>query len=137
MNVKKLQKYWELINFFLKKVATKFNEEPVAEFNNSLKKIIDRINPELIFIPFPDRHIDHRVVFEGCMVCTRPNEDSKLNGIAAYKPSETHNVNYIEPNFIPDVFIDITKEFKFKENALSKYSSQIEIKHEIKVLLRV
>ena len=116
--------------FFLKKVATKFNEEPVAEFNNSLKKIIDRINPELIFIPFPDRHIDHRVVFEGCMVCTRPNEDSKLRMVLAYETlSETHwNANYIEPNFIPDVFIDITKEFKFKENALLKYSSQIKNK---------
>ena len=40
--------------------------------------------------------------------------------------SETHwNANYIEPNFVPDVFIDISTEFKFKEKALKTYSSQI------------
>ena len=40
--------------------------------------------------------------------------------------SETHwNANYIEPNFVPDVFIDISQEYKSKEKALKNYSSQI------------
>ena len=47
--------------------------------------------------------------------------------ILAYETlSETHwNAGYIEPNFIPDVFIDVTQEFKFKEKALQCYKSQI------------
>lgn len=114
-------------NFFLKKVATKFNEEPIADFNKSLFNIINKVNPELIFIPFPDRHIDHKVVFNSCMVCTRPKKNSKLKMILAYETlSETHwNAGYIEPNFIPDVFIDISQEYKVKEKALKNYSSQI------------
>jgi N-acetylglucosamine malate deacetylase 1 len=113
--------------FFLKKVATKFNEEPIANFNKSLMDIINRVNPEAIFIPFPDRHIDHKVVFKACMVCTRPKKNNKLKIILAYETlSETHwNANYIEPNFIPDVFINISNEYKFKEKALKNYSSQI------------
>ena len=113
--------------FFLDKIATKFNEEPIVEFNKSLLKVINKVNPDVIFIPFPDRHIDHKVVFKSCMVCTRPKKNSKLKMILSYETlSETHwNANYIEPNFIPDVFIDISAEYKFKEKALKKYSSQI------------
>ncbi len=113
--------------YFLKKIATKFNEEPISEFNESISKIINLINPDAIFIPFPDRHIDHRLVFDACMVCTRPKNKSKLKMVLAYETlSETHwNANYIEPNFVPDVFVDISNEFKFKEKALLKYSSQI------------
>ena len=112
---------------FLKKTATKFNEEPIAEFNKSINDVIFSINPELIMIPFPDRHIDHKVVFNSSMVCTRPKKNSKLKIILSYETlSETHwNANYIEPNFVPDVFIDISTEFKFKEKALKTYSSQI------------
>ena len=113
--------------FFLKKIATKFNEESIAEFNKSLHNVINKINPEVIFIPFPDRHIDHRVVFNSCMVCTRPKKKKKLKMILSYETlSETHwNANYIEPNFVPDVFIDISHEYKSKEKALKNYSSQI------------
>ena len=60
--------------FFLKKIATQFNEEPVSRFNKSIEDIIKLINPDLVFIPFPDRHIDHKLVFEACMVCTRPKK---------------------------------------------------------------
>ena len=97
---------------FLKKTATKFNEEPIAEFNKSINDVIVSINPELIMIPFPDRHIDHKVVFNSSMVCTRPKKNSKLKIILSYETlSETHwNANYIEPNFVPDVFIDISTE---------------------------
>ena len=113
--------------FFLKKVATKFNEQPIADFNKSLLNIINKVNPELVFIPFPDRHIDHKVVFNSCMVCTRPKKNNRLKMVLAYETlSETHwNAGYIEPNFIPDVFIDISDEYKFKEKALKSYSSQI------------
>ena len=113
--------------FFLKKIATKFNEEPIASFNKSIIDIITKVNPELIFIPFPDRHIDHKVVFNASMVCTRPKKNSKLKMILAYETlSETHwNANYIEPNFVPDVFVDISSELRFKEKALQTYTSQI------------
>ena len=59
----------------------------------------------------------------------RPNEFGELEYVETIYPdqlSETHwNANYIEPNFIPDVFNDISAEYKFKEKALERYSSQI------------
>lgn len=113
--------------YFLKKIATKFNEEPISEFNESISKIINLINPDAIFIPFPDRHIDHRLVFDACMVCTRPKNKSKLKMVLAYETlSETHwNAPYIEPNFNPDFFINIETTIKDKIKALKCYQSQI------------
>ena len=88
---------------------------------------MSKINPDTVFIPFPDRHIDHRVIFDSCVVACRPISKKFPQNVFIYETlSETHwNANYIEPNFVPDVFIDISKQYKFKEKALLKYSSQI------------
>ena len=41
--------------------------------------------------------------------------------------SETNwNAPYIEPNFVPDFFVNITDEIEIKKKAISCYASQIE-----------
>ena len=42
--------------------------------NSSIYNIINNFKPSAVFIPFPDRHIDHRTVFDCAMVNTRPNK---------------------------------------------------------------
>src|SRR5439155_6821004 len=80
--------------------------------------------------PFPDRHIDHRLVFESAMVATRP-VGSAARGIellAAYETvSETHwNAPHIEPNFVPNWIVDVTNEMSRKVDALACYGSQMQ-----------
>ena len=96
--------------------------------NNEILNITQKIKANYIFLPFPDRHQDHKIVFESSMVATRPKKKNNfIKQIYLYETiSETFwNAPQIEPNFIPDTFIDITKNIKNKVKALKYFKSQI------------
>ena len=44
----------------------------VSEFQSWLLQFSTTINPDTLFVPFPDRHIDHRIVFDSSIVASRP-----------------------------------------------------------------
>ena len=71
--------------------------------NSKINEIINNYKPTTVFIPFPDRHIDHRTVFDCAMVNTRPNKKDHPKFVISYETlSETHwNAPYIESNFNP------------------------------------
>ncbi|HEX8831456.1 MAG TPA: hypothetical protein VF705_09840, partial [Longimicrobium sp.] len=77
---------------------------------------------------YPDRHVDHRVIFDSAMVATRPVHAGKeIQMVAAYETlSETHwNAPHIEPNFVPTWVVDITETIERKMAAVACYESQI------------
>lgn len=112
---------------FLKIPATTVHELPVAEINSKIGNFINTLKPEIVLIPFPDRHVDHRTIFESAVVSCRPISPSAPKTILAYETlSETHwNVPGVEPSFIPELFVNIDKTFEFKLKALKRYKSQI------------
>lgn len=112
---------------FLKIPATTVHELPVADINSKIGNFINALKPEIVLIPFPDRHIDHRTIFESAVVSCRPVSQSAPKTILAYETlSETHwNVPGVEPNFNPELFVNVDKTFKFKLKALKQYKSQI------------
>lgn len=115
-------------SIFLKLPATFLGQEPVSEFNKKINDVVEQFTPEIVFIPYPDRHVDHRLVFDAALVATRPvNHGKKIEIVAAYETlSETHwNAPHIEPNFTPNWVVDITEQINKKEDALNCYSSQI------------
>ena len=81
----------------------------------------------MVLIPFPDRHVDHRVIFDACVVACRPVHPAAPTVVLAYETlSETHwNVPGIEPAFVPELFIDVTGHMPRKQAALECYASQI------------
>lgn len=107
--------------------ATTFNNIPVADFNKLIESYVKEIKPDTVFIPFPDRHIDHRITFEGSMVACRPISDNHPKLILAYETlSETYwNASDIEPSFVPNFFIDISNSIQKKIDALRCYHTQI------------
>ena len=113
-------------------VATKLNEMPISELNSKIETCIKKFKPDVLFIPFPDRHIDHRIVFDASVVASRPKTNYYPKIILSYETlSETHwNISSIEPNFNPDFFINIDKEINFKIKALNTYKSQINLKNQ-------
>ena len=114
---------------FLEYPATKIHEYPVAELNKKLFEILKKLKPSILLIPFPDRHIDHRVIFDASMVVSRPVDvGASLELVACYETlSETHwNAPYVEPNFIPNINVDITDFIEKKIQALKCYKSQID-----------
>ena len=112
---------------FAKIPATYIHQRPISEINGLISNFIKEVNAEAVFIPFPDRHIDHRVIFDSSVVATRPVGKSFPKLVLCYETlSETHwNVPGIEPEFNPEFFIDISKYINKKIDALSLYKSQL------------
>ena len=113
---------------FLEIPATMIGDQPLHEVNARISKVVNDFNPHIVLCPYPDRHIDHRLVFDSVMVATRPvgvGKDIKI--VAAYETlSETHwNAPHIEPNFTPNWVVDISDHISEKLNALECYKSQI------------
>lgn len=108
--------------------ATLIGNEPVHRLNERIAAVVREVAPHVVLFAFPDRHIDHRLIFDSVMVATRPvggGRDIEL--LAAYETlSETHwNAAHIEPNFVPTWTVDITAHIETKLQALACYSSQI------------
>ena len=115
--------YW-----FLEIPATMIGDQPVGVLNKAISKIIKTLEPNIVLCPFPDRHIDHRIVFESAMVACRPvGAGRSIEILAAYETlSETHwNAPNIEANFIPNWIVDISQHIEKKIDALACYESQI------------
>ena len=115
-------------SMFLEIPATMIGDQPIHEFNGRILKIFNEFNPHIVFCPYPDRHIDHRVVFDSVMVAARPFGIGKdIEILAAYETlSETHwNAPHIEPNFTPNWVVEITDHIDKKLNALKCYESQV------------
>ena len=113
---------------FLEIPATMIGDQPLHEVNARISKVVNDFNPHIVLCPYPDRHIDHRLVFESVMVATRPIGVGKdIEIVAAYETlSETHwNAPHIEPNFTPNWVVDISDHISKKLNALECYKSQI------------
>lgn len=101
----------------------------VAELNAGIQAAVDRIKPELVLAPFPDRHLDHKAVFEAAMVACRPiGTGMGITTVALYETiSETHwNVPHIEADFTPDWFVDISDFVDVKLSAFASYASQVQ-----------
>ena len=115
-------------SIYLDKPAVMLGEIPVHEFNGLILEQVSRIAPDIVFMPYYDRHIDHRLVFDACMVATRPvGEGRNIKLVAAFETiSETHwNAPHIEPNFIPNLCIDITGQIDAKLEATACFKSQL------------
>jgi len=112
---------------FLRVPATLVHQTPVAELNGKISAFIRDASPELVLLPYPDRHIDHRVIFDASVVACRPVHAAAPRVVLAYETlSETHwNVPGIEPVFAPELFVDTTDFMDAKRAALECYASQI------------
>lgn len=113
---------------FLEIPATMIGDEPISIVNSRISNVVRRVRPNVVLCSFPDRHVDHRIVFDSVMVATRPVGDGReVTMLAAYETlSETHwNAPHIEPAFVPNWVVDITAQIDRKMAALRCYGSQI------------
>lgn len=113
---------------FLEIPATLVGDEPVHVLNEKIASVVREVRPQVVLCAFPDRHVDHRVIFESVMVATRPvGVGREIEILAVYETlSETHwNAPHIEPNFVPNWVVDISDFMVKKLEALACYESQI------------
>ena len=50
-----------------KTTPTYVHKEEISSLYKQISNFINQYNPEIVFIPFPDRHVDHRVIFDGIL----------------------------------------------------------------------
>jgi N-acetylglucosamine malate deacetylase 1 len=108
--------------------ATMVNREAVHILNGRVMSVMEECRPDLVLAPFPDRHIDHRVVFDSVMVAARPvGSGVGVRMLATYETlSETHwNAPGIEPAFQGNWIVDITESIDLKLEAVAAFVSQI------------
>jgi LmbE family N-acetylglucosaminyl deacetylase len=89
---------------FLEIPATRIGDQPISVLNGHIRTAIEEFGPHIVLGPFPDRHIDHRLIFDSVMVAARPvGAGRAIEMLAAYETlSETHwNAPSIEPAFAP------------------------------------
>ena len=113
---------------FLDFPAVYLRDRPVAELNGAIAEIVAATAPAVVLCAYPDRHIDHRVIFDAVMVATRPvGVGTGIKLLAAFETlSETHwNAPHIEPNFTPNWVVDISPTIDRKLEALACYDSQV------------
>ncbi|MDP8961627.1 MAG: PIG-L family deacetylase [Actinomycetota bacterium] len=113
---------------FLSFPAAGLDSVPHSELNAGLGEVFAEGRPEVVFIPFNgDMHTDHQLVFTSAMVCSRPGSAWSPRSIYAYETlSETNwNAPYVTPNFVPNVFVDITAHLETKLAAMRQYASQL------------
>ena len=66
--------------------ACLLHREDQYKINNQIFDIVKKNKPDYVFLPFPDRHQDHKITFECSMVATRPKKNlSFVKGIFAYE----------------------------------------------------
>lgn len=114
---------------FLHLQAVEVSRGPVAALNGPLQDVVDELEPELALIPFPDRHVDHRAVFDASMVVTRPiGAGSALRMVALYETvSETFwNAPGAEPSFVPSWHVDAGPFLERKIEAFGCFASQLQ-----------
>jgi N-acetylglucosamine malate deacetylase 1 len=115
-------------SIFLDQPAVLMGDIPVPEFNQKIYAAVDSLRPDMLLIPYYDRHVDHRQIFDAAMVVSRPvGIGRQLQVVAAYETlSETHwNAPHLEPNFTPNWVVDISSTIDTKLEAMSCYRSQL------------
>ena len=105
-----------------------FSNQNIPNLTSRISKEISNFKPDIVIIPFPDRHQDHKIVFDLSMTVTRPKGVSKNIKIVACMeiPSATYySAPSVEPNFYPNWNIDISGTIKQKAKALTEYRSTL------------
>lgn len=110
--------------------AALVSDEPMWKVNREVASVLNEVQPDVLYVPFPfDLHKDHRQLYYACSVAWRPISTTGFNvkEVYAYEvPSETHwNAPYLEPGFLPNVWIDISQTLEAKLAALRCYKSQM------------
>ena len=90
------------------------------EINRELEKIIKKFNPKIVYTTSRhDINKDHQTVFESTLVVTRP-QSSNVKQVFSY---ETAGMTI--SRFLPTVFEEISKEFKYKIKSFRMYKSEL------------
>jgi N-acetylglucosamine malate deacetylase 1 len=105
----------------------KMDEVPILNVIKSIENVIKDLNPEIIYTHhIGDLNIDHQVVHKSVLTACRPLPNSSIKEIYAFEVlSSTEWQAPGNMMFAPNVFIDISKFIKIKEDTIDCYNLEM------------
>jgi LmbE family N-acetylglucosaminyl deacetylase len=109
--------------FFFDLPDAKLMESGIVEITNVISKVMSDFAPNVVYAPDKSElHMDHRMVYEGTLVVTRPYLSTFPKGTLCFY--ETSFLRFSP--FTPSYYSDITDFIDTKIDAFSVYDSEIE-----------
>jgi N-acetylglucosamine malate deacetylase 1 len=108
--------------------STRLDTIPMKDLISQISKIIQKVEPGLIYIPNrSDIHSDHQVAFRAIMSCTKTFRYPFIRKILMYEcPSETEFSPALPADaFVPNVFVDITGFLEEKIKIMKMYRGEM------------
>ena len=105
----------------------RFDTLPMLDVVKIVEKLVSQIEPSVIYTHHPsDLNIDHGVVFRATLTATRPLPGCPVRDLFSFEiPSSTEwSFNTYQPDFRPNVFVDITETIDIKVKAMQTYKSE-------------
>lgn len=115
--------------FFADFPDNRFDEVDLLDIVKVVEKKIKELKPEVIYTHYSgDLNVDHQYTARAVLTATRPIGDYSVNEIYAFETLSSSEWNFdytAQPAFSPNVFIDITKYYHQKEQAMKCYVSEL------------
>ena len=113
--------------FFENLPNQKMDTLPILKITQLIERYIKKIKPTRVFTHhIGDLNKDHQVVAEATITACRPIVGQIVKELYSYNVPSSTEWNEIEgeKNFIPNTFIDIKDELKYKIKAMKCYKSE-------------
>lgn len=106
----------------------RFDTIPLLDIVKIIEELIERLQPQVIYTHHNgDLNIDHVIINRAVLTATRPVKGQPVLEVYAFEiPSSTEwSFQRFEPNFCPNVFVDISNAMDIKIRALLCYDTEI------------
>ena len=99
--------------------TSKVNFYVEQEIKDELERVINKIRPEMIFLPHAGYNQDHRIVFHAAQIALRPHDKNFfVKKVLVYEA--LHDFLWSDKKFYPNYFIPIDIERELKAYELQK-----------------
>ena len=95
------------------------------EITKTIEKIINEFKPQIVYTHSEyDLNIDHRIIHNSVLTATRPSQKFTVKKVIAFEVPSSTEWNFSK-KFIPNIFVDISKELSVKTRAMKAYQNEI------------
>lgn len=114
-------------NYYLHLPDNRLDSLPLIEVIQPLESLIDKLQPQIIYTHHHgDLNVDHRIAHQAVLTACRPTPISSVQAIYAFEVmSSTEWANPAQGVFIPNYYVDISKQLDVKIDALSAYQMEM------------
>lgn len=114
-------------SFYLNYPDNQLDIIPFLEIVKKIEEIISKIRPDKILTHSNlDLNIDHRIVSKAVITATRPTKKNHVKEILFYEILSSSEWNFGSKRFVPNYYVDVSKELKQKIKAFNCYRKEIE-----------